>query len=114
MEMQRVLEELRNDIRELVKRTGEPGLPLVMTRVEAAKVLRISLSTLKVWLEDGRIISCEDPRCIPRSEVLRLAGPKPAGPGERRRSPAKSPSRASGKEAADKIRAALRKSRPKG
>lgn len=106
--------EIRDELRALrgmVERLAHRGTPLEvpLTRREAAEALRIKVRTLKTWIAKGRIQTCEDRRAIPRSEVERLAGPKPESEPKFRgveRRP-----KAAAKADAEKIRAALKRRR---
>lgn len=108
------LEEIRRYVAELVERV-QPSLPLTLKRVEAAKLLSVSPSTIKSMLRTGEIIPTRvhGRLMIPSSEVVRIAGVKfspvraePKAKASRKRTPG-----TLAKSEAEKMRSALKAAR---
>lgn len=113
MEIERLLAQLLQEVRELRERAD---LPEAYPKKRAAHLLGVSVRTLDRMISDGKVQTCDlgmkEDAGIPRSEIQRLCTPKPASgapppPKGGRRAP-KRRSERTAKEEAAAIRALTR------
>jgi hypothetical protein len=112
-EVREKLERIERHLLALYERTS-PQLPLVVRRDHAARLLDVSPSTVKGMIRRGEIIPTQvsGRQMVPTSEIIRLATPRVVAALMSKPIGARAAKTVARTEA-EKIRAAMRKSRKK-